>query len=147
VQENTDLCNASENIPFAGIWGKLDMYVYRLALIMELLQYACSTSQILPTEISGSAMQAAVKLCEYFREHARRAITIIDDIDPLADLPKNEAQLFAALPAGTFGFTETLSIALKNGLSSDSTYYRMLKKWLDKGLLTCPKSGKYAKAF
>lgn len=41
---NTDQCNEAENEAVSGIFSKMDMYVLRLALILEMMRFACNES-------------------------------------------------------------------------------------------------------
>jgi hypothetical protein len=138
---NSNLCNDPENKPFAGAWSKLDMYVYRLSLILELLEYACNGSSVLPTEISDLAMDRAIRLAEYFRIHIKRAISLVKEINPLDGLPANEIALYNALPEKEFSIKQTRPIAEKFGLRGGS-YDRFLN---NTGLFYQPKRGNYAK--
>jgi len=137
---NTDLCNMPENKPFAASWGKLDMQVCRLALIMELLQFACSESNVLPTEISGLAMERAIKLAEYYRVHNKRAISLIKDINPLEGLPTNYQKFYHDLPE-QFQRKEAVLIGNKFGIRGGT-----LARFLDnKNFFDRVRVGVYAK--
>ena len=137
---NAELCNIPENEPFAASWGKLDMQVCRLALIMELLQFACSESNVLPTEISGLAMERAIKLAEYYRVHNKRAISLIYDINPLEGLPTNYQKFYHALPE-QFQRKEAVLLGNKFGIRGGT-----LARFLDnKNFFERVRVGVYAK--
>jgi hypothetical protein len=61
---NTDQCNEAENDAVSGIFSKMDMYVLRLALILEMMRYACNESD--KQAISIEAVLGAINLVEYF---------------------------------------------------------------------------------
>jgi len=137
---NVELYNQPENKEFAAAWGKLKMKLGRLALIMELLQFACSESNVLPTEISGLAMERAIKLAEYFRVHIKRVISLIKDINPLEGLSDNYQEFYHKLPE-QFQRKEAVLIGNKFGIRGGT-----LARFLDnKNLFERVRVGVYAK--
>jgi hypothetical protein len=53
-----------------GPWSKLRAYCARLALIVHHLRWACHETQ--SKDVDGPSLQAAVRLVDYFKAHARR---------------------------------------------------------------------------
>lgn len=103
---NADLSNKSGNETLQGINSKLDTYIIRFALILELLYWACGEGQ--KGTVGLKAMEGAVKLAEYFRKTALKAHHIISD--PLAQLPEDKKKLYEALP-DTFTTAQGVKIA------------------------------------
>ena len=80
------------------IQSKLETYVWRLALIIEVMEQAVSNN--FTNTISDKSINKAINLAEYFRMNALRVFEEISPStsSPLDDLPKNKADLFKALP-------------------------------------------------
>ena len=78
------------------IQSKLQTYVWRLALIIEMMEQA-ATSKFQET-LSDASIHKAIKLIEYFRTNALRVYDKILSNNPLEDLPANKIDLFNALP-------------------------------------------------
>ncbi len=95
-RDNTDKCNEAESEALAGIFSKLDMYVCRLALILQLMRWACNEGN--KEEISTEAVKGAIQLIEYFRLSAVRVYSILASNNPLDKLPNDKKALYNALP-------------------------------------------------
>lgn len=78
------------------IQSKLETYVWRFALIIEIMKQAASNN--FTSTISDNSIDMSIKLAEYFRTNAIRVFEKISPSSPLDDLPKNKADLFKALP-------------------------------------------------
>lgn len=135
---NTDQCNEAESEALSGIFSKMDMYVLRLALILEMLRYACSESD--KEAISIEAVQGAVKLVEYFKNSAVKVNSIITNASPLDKHPTDKQDLYKALP-DTFTTETGLQIASKLDCAK-RTFEYFLK---DKELFTRIRRGEYEK--
>src|SRR5262249_59207388 len=58
-----------------GVWGKLEAYAPRLALILHLMHLAADPTRPAdadPPELPPRVIEAAVRLVTYFKSHARR---------------------------------------------------------------------------
>jgi hypothetical protein len=95
-RDNTDKCNEAETEALAGIFSKLDMYVCRLALILQLMRWACNEGN--KEEISTEAVKGAIQLIEYFRFSAVRVYSILASNNPLDKLPNDKREFYEALP-------------------------------------------------
>jgi hypothetical protein len=130
----TNECNKPQNAPYKGSLGKLDMTVGRLALIIELLDFACSSSSYTqpPNEISARSMQSAITLCEYFKEQQKKMLARILGID--LPLDSVEVKMLSALPnpPETFGRGEIQNIAKILGLSELYKYPNQVSRFIDK---------------
>ncbi|HET6558347.1 MAG TPA: DUF3987 domain-containing protein, partial [Prolixibacteraceae bacterium] len=116
--------NEAEEETIKGMFSKLDMYVVRLALILELICWACGESK--KEEVSVRTMEGAIKLIEYFRQSAIRIHSVLSNSDPLERYPKNKQDVYMALPE-TFSTEAGLKIAKSMGMS-ERTYKRFLKE-------------------
>ena len=108
VKVNTDQSNEAENEALSGILSKLEMYAVRLALILEMMRYACNESN--KQAISVEAIQGALKLVEYFKNSAIKVNSIISNNSPLDKHPADKQALYNALP-DTFSTETGLQIA------------------------------------
>ena len=112
-RKNTDTCNAVESELLSGMYSKMDMYILRLALILELLQYACHQSQKLA--IGERAVEGAIKLAEYFKKSALKVHSILSNASPLDKFPTDKQRLYHSLP-DIFKTEEGLRIADSEGI-------------------------------
>ncbi len=131
---NTDQCNDAENEAIRGIYSKLEMYAVRLALILEMMSYACNESD--KRAVSTEAMQGAIKLVEYFKNSAVKVNKIISNTNPLDKHPTNKQALYKALPDT---FTTEIGLRIAEGLGiAERTFKRFLNEkelfnWISRG--------------
>lgn len=139
--ENTDRCNNTENEALRGIYSKFDMYAVRLALILEMMRYACNESD--KQAVSVEAIQGAIKLVEYFRNSAEKVNSILSkNASPLDKLPADRRNLYEALP-DTFTTETGLQIAeSENFKVSERTFKYFLT---NRELFNRIKQGEYEK--
>ena len=135
---NTDQSNDAENEAVSGIYSKLEMYAVRLALILEMMRYACNESD--KQAVSIEAVQGALKLVEYFKNSAVKVYSIISNASPLDKHPFDKQTLYKALP-DTFTTESGLQIA-----ESLSIAERTFKRFLNEGeLFNRLRRGEYEK--
>ncbi|MFW6275137.1 MAG: DUF3987 domain-containing protein [bacterium] len=94
--KNTKLCNEAENEALEGIYSKLEIYINRFALILQMLDYATGKGN--NKLISESSINGAIELVEYFRKTATKVYNLINNADPLESLPKNKKLFYKSLP-------------------------------------------------
>lgn len=135
---NTDQCNEAENEAVSGIFSKMDMYVLRLALILEMMRYACNESD--KQAVSIEAVQGAVKLVEYFKSSAVKVNSILSNTNPLDKHPTDKQNLYKALPDT---FTTETGLQIAEGLAvAERTFKYFLN---EKELFTRTSRGEYEK--
>ena len=116
----TDRANqASEET--AGIYAKIEMYAVRLALILEMVFFACGEGN--KEDISERAVTGAIRLCEYFINTADKVHTVIT-ASPYERLPKNKQEVYDALPSH-FTTSEGAEYARQLGMP-ERTFRRFL---------------------
>ena len=79
-----------------AIQAKMETYVWRLALVLEMMQQA-TLGDFTPS-LSNASLSNAIRLAEYFRENA---LTINDKItvnNPLEDITGDQLELYTELP-------------------------------------------------
>jgi hypothetical protein len=137
---NTDLSNNAENEQIGSIYSKLEVYAVRLALILEMLHWACDEGEI--QAVGTNSVQGAIQLTEYFRNTALRVHSIISNSSPLDKLPSDKKRIYEALP-NEFTTETGVEIAEQEGMKQ-----RTFKRWLnDRDLFTRLSRGEYEKRF
>lgn len=133
----------SQNMEFdfeyqRGIAVKLQQYVLRFSIILEVIK--CSCEDGVPIKISTSTVQSAIELHDYFFETAIRVFEKIDSnyFDGLSEVQK---QVFDILP-NTFKTGEATKLILQHGYMKE----RSLKSFLnDRNLFKKISHGLYEK--
>jgi hypothetical protein len=139
-KQNTDEANDSEDENLRGKYSKLELYAIRLSLILELIEYACSSDSTPPKSICRKSVEGAILLTDYFKNTAIKIHSIIENNNPLDRHPDNLQTLYHALPE-TFTTMEGIDIAECNKVSERS-YKRFLN---DKMLFARLSRGNYQK--
>jgi hypothetical protein len=135
---NTDQCNEPENEAVSGIFSKMDLYFLRLALILEMMRYACNESN--KRAVSIEAVQGAVKLVEYFKKSAVKVHSILTKASPLDKHPADKKDLYSTLPDT---FTTETGLQIAEGLGvAERTFKYFLN---EKQLFTRTRRGEYQK--
>lgn len=135
---NTDQSNKADNETLSGIFSKMETYVARFALILELLQYACNESD--KQAIGLRAVHGAILLVEYFKRSAEKVNSILQNASPLDKHPADKQIVYNALP-DTFTTEQGLQIVVRLGMK-ERTFKRFLN---DKGLFCRTSRGEYEK--
>lgn len=135
---NTDQSNGAEHEAISGIYSKLEMYAIRLALILEMLRYACGEGN--RQAVGTESVTGALKLIEYFKNSAVKVYSIISDASPIDMQPHDKQALYEALPA-KFKTEEGWRIAESRGIA-ERTFKRFLQ---DRDLFKHVKWGEYEK--
>lgn len=139
-RELTDQSNEPENEAISGIGAKLEIYAVRLALILQMIRYACNGGNNQTIEIE--AVQGALKLVEYFKKTAIKVRSIVSNTNPLDKLPLDKQNLYTVLP-DTFTTSEGVQIAESMGMAK-RTFNRFLS---NRELFDTPTRGEYEKRY
>ena len=121
-KELTDQSNKPENESISGINAKIEMYAVRLALILQMVRYACNEGN--KQAIGMEAVQGALKLVDYFKKTAIKVHSIVSNASPLDKLPTDKQTLYIALP-DTFTTSEGAQVAESMGMA-ERTFKRFL---------------------
>jgi len=107
---NNDRINNEDDGDLTGIYAKIEIYLLRLSLIMEVMDN--TFDQIDTKEVSGKAFEKSIELIKYFEKTAIRANAIIRRYaDPLENYPMDKRIVYAALASE---FTTSAGIAIAN---------------------------------
>ena len=130
---------SNEKYPNCSTQSKLDTYILRLLLIIDMLHKIDRSDT--STIVYESSMASAINLIEYFRNNANRVKSIIQNgYNPLENLPDNKVMCFHDLPK-TFKVTDVKDVFIKNEILGGSIYSFINNK----DLFTNPKYGLYEK--
>ncbi len=128
-RSNTDLINETERETQKGIYSKLNIYVSRLALIMQMLFWACEEAD--REAIEEKSIKAAIKLIEYFRTTANRAASLISPYSPFATLSTLQISVLSSLP-NRFTTGEGIkiieSIKVNDEVMGERRFFEFLKR-------------------
>lgn len=125
---NTDLSNSEDEESVKGIYSKLEIYISRFSLIIQMLRWRCGETG--KEQIDCTSIDAAILITEYFRKTALKVQMTLNSTEIFKDLPTNCRQLYNALP-NNFSTAEGVIISQKFGMSRDS-FNRFLKTYKDK---------------
>jgi hypothetical protein len=139
-RELTDQSNKPENEAISGINAKIEMYAVRLALILQMVRYACNEGNKQAIEIE--AVQGALQLVEYFKKTAIKVHSIVSNASPLEKLPTDKQTLYIALP-DTFTTSEGVQVAESMGMA-ERTFKRFLS---NRDLFNNHTRGEYEKRY
>ena len=139
-RELTDQSNKPENEAITGINAKMEMYAVRLALILQMIRYACNEDG--KQGVGIEAVQGSLKLVEYFKRTAIKVHSIVNNASPLDKLPTDKQNLYKELPE-TFTTTKGVEVAERFEMA-ERTFKRFLS---NKELFNNPKRGEYEKRY
>ncbi len=138
---NTDAINETFNDNMKSLFGKMEQYCLRFALILELMEFVCNGSG---GEYNGSIeadqIENAIALTEYFRSMGIKVLNRIEKVNPLEEYTKDKQELYDALPE-SFTTAQGVEIAVFKNFPERS-FKRFLK---DKTLFGKIKRGEYEK--
>jgi hypothetical protein len=138
--EKTNRINRTDDESLRTIYSKSEMWLLRLALILEILNRVCWEVEGKDTFISAKAMNGAIKLTEYFIETSIRVHEIATNSNPLAKYPIKIQDFIKALP-DMFETKTALLIGSRFNIQE-----RTVKKHLkDKSLFKRIEHGQYEK--
>ncbi len=137
-RELTDQSNHAENEALSGINAKIEMYAVRLALILQMMRFACNEDN--KRAVGIEALEGALKLVEYFKRTAIKVHSIVNNSSPLDKLPTDKQNLYNELPE-TFTTSEGVAVAESSGMAERTFKYFISNR----DLFDNPKRGEYEK--
>jgi hypothetical protein len=122
-RELTDQSNKPENEAISGINAKIEVYAIRLALILQMIRYACNEGD--KQAVGIESVEGALKLVEYFKKSALKVHSNVSNVNPLEKLPTDKQAIYIALP-DKFTTGDGVKIAKGMGMA-ERTFKRFLK--------------------
>jgi hypothetical protein len=133
---NNDRINIEEDGNLTGIWAKLEIYLLRLSLVIQVMD---DTMENIKTEEVGQvAFSKSIELIKYFENTAIRVNSVIMRYtDPLINYSMDKKIVYAALPT-EFQTNEGIKIATKLNMPkrtfqdfiTDDTLFKKIKHGL-----------------
>lgn len=123
-EEHAHLCDLESNEALVGIYCKLEIYIIRFCLIIQLARWVCGEGE--RSGIDLVSVERAITLTEYFRLSAQQVQAVMDS----NSLTQQQRQLLAALPE-EFQTADALKIAEQLGIKE-----RTLKDFLSRSVGT-----------
>jgi len=127
--ENTDEANESDDEIIKGLHSKMEIYILRFCLILEMAKFSCDESAKI--EISLDSAKGAVKLSEYFYNSTIKVYSIISNIKVRDRVLSKTHELHRILPE-RFTTEEGLHIAKSIGISKRTFQRHLTNKVLVK---------------
>ncbi len=136
----TDISNEAKNEIISGIYAKIEMYALRLALILEMMRFACGESD--KQAIGIESVQGAIKLVEYFKNSAVKVHSIVNNASPLDKQSADKQAIYNILPAY---FTTNEGVKIAKGMEMAERTFKYFIS--NRDLFHNPKRGEYEKRF
>ena len=124
---NTDLANDTDKESIKGIYSKLEIYISRFALTLQMLRFRCGEST--KEQIDTQSIEGAIAIVEYFRTTALRVQQTLNAGELFKEIPTETRKLYDALPKD-FSTAEGVQIAERFNMSRDS-FNRFIKQYKD----------------
>lgn len=126
---NTDLSNNENEEALKGIYSKLEIYISRFSLIMQMIRWRCGDAG--KEQIDCKSIDSAILITEYFRKTALRVQMTLNSSEIFKDLPSNYKQLYNTLPK-SFTTADGVKIAEESYSMSRDSFNRFLKAYKGK---------------
>lgn len=108
-EEHAKLCDTEANETLIGVYCKLEVYIIRFCLLIQIARWVCSEGD--KNEIDLVSVERAITLTEYFLHSAQQVHSEIAGLQ----LTQQQQQLLAELPS-SFQTAEALCIAERLGM-------------------------------
>ncbi len=136
---NNERINNELNDDLTGIYSKLEIYLPRIALILQILEDSLLEKE--NSQINKNAFESSIKLISYFEYTAIKVYKQISKYnDPLNNYPNDKRDFYRALPP-EFSTKEAEKIALKLNIPRRSIF----DFFKDEVLFERTKHGQYLK--
>lgn len=122
---NTDLSNETEKDSIKGIYSKLEIYISRFALILQMLRFRCGEST--KEQIDTRSIEGAIAIVEYFRTTSLRVQNTLNIGELFKEIPTDVRKLYDALPKD-FSTAKGVQLAESFNISRDS-FNRFIKQY------------------
>ena len=135
---NVDLCETESDDILLGIYKKLETYISRFCLLVQMMRWICGESDKKAIDIIS--VNHGILLIEYFRDTARKVQRIINNTSRIENLTSVQKDVWIALPI-EFSIGDSANRAVKYGMP-EQTFKVFLQNNIVK-LCTIDKHGIY----
>ena len=132
----SELCDRETNDTIVSIYCKLEIYIIRFCLIIQLARWTCGECD--KTYIDPLTVERAIKLTEYFKESALSVQNILNE-----NALNSQQQTIVNLLPPSFTTAQAIQIAEQNGMK-ERTFQRFLNDNIGT-LFRKEKHGEYSK--
>ena len=132
----SELCDRETNDTIVSIYCKLEIYIIRFCLIIQLARWTCGECD--KTYIDTLTVERAIKLTEYFKESALSVQNILNE-----NALNSQQQAIVNLLPPAFTTAQAIQIAEQNGMK-ERTFQRFLNDNIGT-LFRKEKHGEYSK--
>ena len=138
-KHNTDLCNSELDERLVGIYSKLEIYISRFSLVLQLINWVCGDGSKDFVELKS--IEGAIELVEYFRKTSQKILGFINNY-PVEQLNGVQKAIFKSLP-DIFTTAEGVAIATNHNIA-ERTFKDFLNRHIN-SLFRKDKHGVYSK--
>ena len=132
----SELCDRETNDTIVSIYCKLEIYIIRFCLIIQLARWICGECD--KTHIDLLTVERAIKLTEYFKESALSVQNILNE-----NALTSQQQTIVNLLPPSFTTAQAIELAEQNGMK-ERTFQRFLNDNIGT-LFRKEKHGEYSK--
>lgn len=132
----SELCDRETNDTIVSIYCKLEIYIIRFCLIIQLARWTCGECD--KTCIDLLTVERAIKLTEYFKESALNVQNVLNE-----NTHNSQQQTIVNLLPPSFTTAQAIQIAEQNGMK-ERTFQRFLNDNIGT-LFRKEKHGEYSK--
>lgn len=111
-----DTLQDNEGETYAGAYGKMDIYVLRFALILQMMYYAAGEEGM--DCVGIRAVKGAICLANYFMQEIKKVHELVFTKDIRHEMSEEKRKFYNALPP-LFKLQEGIALGVKMGLSNN----------------------------
>ncbi len=115
----------NEGETYVGAYGKIDIYVLRFALILQMMYYAAGEDSM--NSVGIRAVEGAICLANYFMQEAKNVHELVFAKDVRQEMSEDKRKFYEALPP-LFKLKEGVDLGIKMGLTYDTAKKFISKK-------------------
>lgn len=131
----------NENEYYIGAYGKMDIYVLRFSLILQMMYYAAGEEDM--DKVGLRAVKGAICLADYFMQESKKVFDLVFVKDVRQEMNEQKRKFYDALPE-IFRLQDGIKIGTEMGLT-----FNVAKKFISRNKAYFEKSqkGVYKKTF
>lgn len=131
----------NENEYYVGAYGKMDIYVLRFSLILQMMYYAAGEEDM--DKVGLRAVKGAICLADYFMQESKKVFDLVFVKDVRQEMNEQKRKFYDALPE-TFKLQDGIKIGTEMGLTFNVARQFIMR---NKAYFDKPSKGVYKKTF